>query len=78
METKHENTRQLTRNEVLALDVATHTGFFSLHERGTWDFSESLRRNNNKQHKAFRDTLMEFIKEHNIRQLVMEDLSDGS
>lgn len=78
MEIKHENKRQLTRNEVLALDVATHTGYFSLHGRGTWDFTESLRRNNNKQHKAFRDTLMEFITENNIRQLVMEDVSAGS
>lgn len=78
METKHENTKRLTRDEVLALDIATHTGYFSLHEKGTWDFTESIRRNQNKQHKAFRDTLMKFIKKHNIRQLVIEDVSAGS
>lgn len=34
----------LTREQVLALDIATHTGYFSLHEAGTWNFTESKRR----------------------------------
>ena len=42
-----------TREEVLALDIATHCGFFSLHGSGTWNFTESLRRNGNKMHKGF-------------------------
>ena len=68
-------TEKLTRDQVLALDIATHTGFFCLNERGTWNFDESMRRNNNKQHKAFRDTLMEFIQRNGIKQIVAEDVS---
>lgn len=68
-------TEKLTRNEVAALDIATHTGFFCLNERGTWDFTESMRRNNNKQHKAFRDTLIDFIQRNGIKQIVAEDVS---
>jgi Holliday junction resolvasome RuvABC endonuclease subunit len=67
----------LTRNHILALDIATSTGYYSTHERGTWNFSESMRRNNNKQHKAFRDTLREFIVKYGIRLIVAEDVSCG-
>jgi Holliday junction resolvasome RuvABC endonuclease subunit len=66
---------QVTRNEVAALDIATHTGFFCLAEGGTWNFTESMRRNNNKQHKAFRDTLIDFIHRNNIKQIVAEDVT---
>lgn len=69
------NDFQLTRNDVAALDIATHTGFYCLAEGGTWDFTESMRRNNNKQHKAFRDTLMDFIQRNGIKQIVAEDVS---
>lgn len=65
----------LTRNEVAALDIATHTGYYCLTEGGTWNFTESMRRNNNKQHKAFRDTLIDFIQRNGIRQIVAEDVS---
>lgn len=68
----------LTKDEVLSLDIATHCGYHARGASGTWDFTESLRRNNNKQHKAFRDTLIAFIKEHNIHQIVAEDVSAGS
>lgn len=68
----------LTRDQVLSLDIATHTGYHSTHSSGTWDFTEGLHRNNNKQHKAFRDTVMGYIIEHNIRQVVAEDVSAGS
>ena len=51
----------LTREQVLALDIATHTGYFSLHEAGTWNFTESKRRNGNKMHGAFRTTLLRGI-----------------
>lgn len=66
---------KLTRDNVLALDIATHCGYFSLHESGTWDFTESMRRNNNKQHGAFRKTLIDFIQKYNIRQIIAEDVS---
>ncbi|MGL5690378.1 MAG: crossover junction endodeoxyribonuclease RuvC [Bacteroidales bacterium] len=67
----------LTIDQLLSLDIATKTGYYSTHESGTWDFTESLRRNNNKQHKAFRTTLIEFINKHNIRQIVAEDVAVG-
>ena len=52
----------LTREQVLALDIATHTGYFSLHEAGTWNFTESKRRNGNKMHGAFRTTLLSLLR----------------
>ncbi|NDV63924.1 hypothetical protein [Bacteroides sp. 224] len=73
---KAENSK-ITRDNVLGLDIATHTGYYSTHGSGTWDFSESMRRNNNKQHKAFRDTLIEFITNHNIKVIVAEDVNCG-
>ena len=69
------NETPLTRDEVAALDIATHTGYFCLKERGTWNFTESMRRNNNKQHAAFRNTLIDFIQRNGIRQIVAEDVS---
>ena len=44
----------LKRNEVLALDVAEHTGYYSTHGMGTWNFAESAK-NDYKQHLAFRN-----------------------
>lgn len=69
------NKEVITRDNVLALDVAEHCGYYSVHESGTWDFTENKRRNDNKQHKAFRDTLIEFIQKYNIKQIVAEDVS---
>lgn len=66
---------KVDREHVLALDIATHTGFYSMHESGTWNFTESKKRNNNKQHKDFRDTLIEFIKAHEIVLIVAEDIN---
>ena len=73
----HADSDKLTRDQVLALDIATHTGFYSTHEHGTWDFTESMRRNNNKQHQAFRETLVDFIQKYGIKQIVIEDVSCG-
>ena len=66
---------EITRDNVLGLDIATHTGYFSTHESGTWNFTESLRRNNNKQHAAFRNTLIDFIQKYDIKVIVAEDVS---
>ena len=65
----------VVKSDVLALDIATHTGYYSVHEGGIWNFTESIRRNNLKQHKDFRDTIMAFIKEHGIKQIVAEDIN---
>lgn len=66
---------ELTKKQILALDIATFTGYYSTHEAGTWNFTESKHRNDNKQHKDFRDTLMEFIQEYHIKRIVAEDLN---
>lgn len=74
--TKNETINdELTKKDILALDIATHTGYYSLHEGGTWNFTESKRKNNNKQHKDFRDTLMAFIQKYDIKQIVAEDVN---
>ena len=68
-----ENT--LKKSELLALDIATHTGYFCTSGFGTWNFTESKRRNDNKQHKDFRDTLMSYIVSNGIRHIVAEDIN---
>lgn len=79
MKTKDEKELdKLTRDNVLGLDMATHCGYYSTHGGGTWDFTEAMYRNNNKQHKAFRDTIIEFINNNNIKLVVAEDVSCGS
>lgn len=70
-----EPTSDLTKYDTLALDIANHCGYFSAHGSGTWDFTESKRRNDNKEHKAFRDTLMNFIVTHGIKQIYAEDVN---
>lgn len=57
------------------MDIATHTGYFSVHEAGTWNFTESRRRNGNRMHGAFRTVLVSFIRAHSIRRVVTEDVS---
>ena len=59
-----------SKEQVLALDIATHTGYYSIHSNGTWNFTESKRRNDNKQHKDFRDTLIAYIQQYSIKQIV--------
>ena len=65
----------VVKSDVLALDIATHTGYYSLHEGGIWNFTESIRKNNLKQHKDFRDTVMSFIQTFGIKQVVAEDIN---
>lgn len=65
----------LSKEQVLSLDIATQTGYYSVHESGAWSFYESKARNDNKQHKAFRDTLIDFICKYDIRQVVAEDVN---
>lgn len=77
MVTNHVESEKLTPDDILSLDIATHTGYYSTHGSGTWDFTESMRRNNNKQHSAFRNTLIDFIQKNNIKQIVAEDVSCG-
>lgn len=69
------NREQPKRTQILALDIATRTGYYSSHVNGTWNFTESKKRNGNKQHKSFRDTLMHFVTSNGIRQIVAEDVN---
>lgn len=66
------------KEDILALDVATNTGYYSVHDSGSWCFIESKIRNDNKAHKAFRDTVMGFIQKHNIKLVVAEGVNVGT
>lgn len=73
---KDEQKLQLKKEQILSLDISTHTGYYSpLLGFGTLELTESKVRNNNKQHKAFFDTLIEWIKKYDIKQIVAEDVS---
>ena len=65
----------MCKEQILSLDIASQTGYYAVHESGAWNFYESKARNDNKQHKAFRDTLIGFITRHCIRQVVAEDVN---
>jgi len=67
--------KDLKREEVLGLDIAEHCGFHSMLDTGTWVLTESKSRNGFKKHKHFRDTLVNFIKENNIRMIAAEDVN---
>lgn len=66
---------ELSKEQIVGLDIATMCGYYSTHEAGAWNFYESKARNDNKQHKAFRDTLIDFITQYGIRQVVAEDVN---
>ena len=70
-----KQTENITKEQILALDPATKTGYFSLHEAGVWNFTESKRRNGNKMHGAFRAMLLAYMRRYGIRQVVAEDVS---
>ena len=72
---KNNDAIPIGKEHVLALDIATHTGYYSVHESGTWNFTESKHRNDNKQHKDFRNTLLSFIKNYGILRIVAEDVN---
>lgn len=75
MARKHKIPDDLKKEEVLALDIATTTGYHTFCAGGgSWVFTESKTRNENKKHKHFRETLIDFIQTHNIRMIVAEDI----
>ncbi|MBF0648608.1 hypothetical protein IR083_07235 [Dysgonomonas sp. GY75] len=67
--------REINKTELLSLDIATRTGYFSIHGSGTWNFNETKKRNNNKQHKAFYETISSFIKDNGVKLIVAEDIN---
>ena len=75
-----EYVSQLKRENVLALDVASHCGFKSEHGHGTWYFpqTENAPKRLGKdygQHKAFRMKIFDFIVENDIKVIAVEDVS---
>lgn len=66
----------LKKEDILALDIATHTGYYSTHSSGTWDFTEK-KSNDWKQHLDFRTTLINYITTNNIRFIAAEDVNVG-
>lgn len=77
-----EYVRQLGRGDVMAFDVATHCGYYTLGDYGTKVFP-----NNDKapkylgpdyaQHKAFRNWLIEMLTSHRIKVVAAEDVIQG-
>lgn len=72
MESPESSSGRLTRFELLALDVATTTGYYSLHGSGAWRFHATRHR---RTYLEFYRTLREFILRHGIRRIVAEDVS---
>ena len=60
MKKEKPKAEELRREHILALDMATLCGYYSVHESGTWNFTEGKHRNDNKQHLALKNTLSEF------------------
>lgn len=69
---------KIQREDILALDISQNTGYYSVHESGSFCFVESKVRNDNKAHKSFRDTVMGFILKHNIKLVVAEGVNVGT
>lgn len=63
-----------TKNDLLGLDMAIHTGYYCMNGGGTWDFSKFKTAKENNEHKAFRNRLIDFIEENNIKLITAEDL----
>lgn len=62
--------------QVLALDIATTTGYFSLNDKGgVWDFDPKKAKNSRRQYASFRNTLIRYIKKWDIVQIVAEDIN---
>lgn len=71
------------KRNVLALDVAEHTGYYSMGEYGTWHFPNTDKApkklgEDYQQHKCFRETIKQFIQTHDIKVVAAEDVNVGS
>ena len=75
MKKEKPKAEELRREHILALDMATLCGYYSVHESGTWNFTEGKHRNDNKQHLALKNTLTDFIAGDGICRIVTEDVS---
>ena len=74
-EQDEKNQEAITRDNILSLDIATHCGYYSTHEAGTWNFTQKTGKNAIEQHLSFYNTLKEFIQKNDIKLIVAEDVN---
>lgn len=74
-----DKTEVLKPEDILALDIATKTGYYHMSDGGgVWNFTPAIYRNDRKQYKAMRDTLIRFIKKNNVKLVIAEDVNVGT
>lgn len=77
-----EFVKSLSRREVMAFDVASHCGYYTLGDYGTKYFPSNDRAPKKLgayygQHKNFREWLIEILTSHKIRAVAAEDVIQG-
>lgn len=77
-----EFVKSLSRREVMAFDVASHCGYYTLGDYGTKYFPNNDRAPKKlgpdyAQHKNFREWLIEILTSHKIRAVAAEDVIQG-
>lgn len=74
--------KALTRKDILALDIAKTTGYYSYYSNGIWKFPNTSEAPmylgyNYEQMGCFTDTVCNYIQEHDIKLVVAEDVIQG-
>lgn len=74
--------KSLTRGDVMAFDVASHCGYYTLGDYGTKYFPNTDKAPkylgpDYAQHKAFRNWLMDILTSHSIKAVAAEDVIFG-
>lgn len=77
-----EYVKGLSRGDVMAFDVATHCGYYTIGDFGTKYFPNTEKApkylgSDYGQHKAFRQWLVELLTSHNIKAVAAEDVIFG-
>lgn len=77
-----EYVKQLGRGDIMAFDVATHCGYYTLGDYGTAYFPNTEKAPKKlgtgyAQHKAFRAWLVEILTNHRIKAVAAEDVIYG-
>ena len=73
---------KLCKRDVMSLDIAEHTGYYSTHDWGTWYFPPTEKATKKygseyEQHRQFYLTVKNFILEHHIKVVTAEDVNVG-
>lgn len=77
-----EYVAQLGRGDIMAFDVASHCGYYTLGDYGTKYFPTTEKAPKKlgpdyAQHKSFRNWLIELLTSHNIKAVAAEDVIQG-